>query len=261
MWQSVYESIRGNVTHSIAFILVSLFIVAGNADIGAARLLLHPEASQNLTSNGSQVLRTLPCLLCTPDSDGNSPFWSCTEHKNKMFYHRQVLFSVVSSVQFSSRGPCMTGQEGHSESLIKCGMNTERSLSLASQAMSLHLSFPRILLSSPLLLSNWEGASRDILLSYATSTYSLCQVQHTNALWVGDIPLPLWGTVYEVFLEDADLKARQGLWRAAQERVNERWEIFLCAGRLTFLSLWFKKSAFSATVLAWWQVKNKSINQ
>jgi len=94
------ESIRGNVTHSIAFILVPLFIVAGNADIGAAGLLLHPEASKNLTSNGSQVLRTLPCLLCTPDSDGNSPFWSCTEHKHK----KDVLppsSALFSSVQHS----------------------------------------------------------------------------------------------------------------------------------------------------------------
>jgi len=123
----------------------------------------------------------------------------------KMFYHRQVLFSAVSSIQFSSRGPFMTGQKGHSESLIKCGMNTERSLSLASQAMSLHLSFPHILSSSPLLLSNWEGANGDILLSYATSTYSLCQVQHTSTLKVVDIALPLWGTVYEVFLENTAL--------------------------------------------------------
>lgn len=116
---------------------------------------------------------------------------------SKMFYHRQVLFSAVSSVRFSSRGlfgPCMTGQEGHWESLIKCGMNTERSLSLASQAMSLHLSFSHILLSSPLLLSNWEGANGDVLLSYATSINSLCQEQHTIAHWVGHIPLwGIWG--------------------------------------------------------------------
>ncbi len=114
-----------------------------------------------------------------------------------MFHHSQALFSAVSSVHFSSRGlfgSCMTGQKGHSESLINCGMNTERSLSLGGQAMSLHLSFPHSLSSSPLLLSSWEGANRDLFLSYATSTYSLCQAQHTNAHWVGDIPLPLWGT-------------------------------------------------------------------
>lgn len=116
------------------------------------------------------------------------------KHLSEMFYHSQVLFSAVSNVHFSSRGlfgPCMTGQEGHSESLIKCGMNTERSLSLGGQAMSLHLPFPHSLSSSPLLLSNWEGAKGDVLLSYAISTYSLRQTQHTNAHWVGDIPLPI----------------------------------------------------------------------
>lgn len=97
--------IKVTSTHSITFFLVSLLIVAGNADIRAVRVCLHPDRSswpcsvQAVCNSGSLVLRFGARLK---DTTGN-PFLSCvgwtektwSERKRKTATIRQSCYPIV----------------------------------------------------------------------------------------------------------------------------------------------------------------------
>ncbi len=138
-----------------------------------------------------------------------------------MFHHSQALFSAVSSVHFSSRGlfgSCMTGQKGHSESLINCGMNTERSLSLGGQAMSLHLFF-LTLFHPPLCFSSAGREQTGTFFFHMPLPHTPSVKRNTRMLtgWA-TFPFPsIRGMYITLDLQDADLKARRNLSRPAYD--------------------------------------------
>lgn len=114
-----------------------------------------------------------------PEQNANIP-----KHKRDVLSQPSALFSSVQHpLQLQRSLWALHDRTGRplTNSLINCGMNTERSLSLGGQAMSLHLSFPHSLSSSPC----FSPTGRE-----QTGTF-FSHMPLPHAHWVGDIPLPL----------------------------------------------------------------------